>query len=99
MRELERRECEAISAGDWDALNETLEAQKALWYELLAAAQQEDDSEESREAANALTELYQVRRRNHARIEQSFAEMRRRLTVAHAGSGARSAYGRTSRAA
>ena len=99
VRELGRREREAISAGDWDALDETLEAQKTLWQELFAAAQREDDSEECREAAEALVVLYQVRRHNHALIEQSFAEMRRRLATAHAGSGARSAYVRASRRA
>ena len=35
VRELGRREREAIAAGDWGALDEILEAQKATWRELI----------------------------------------------------------------
>ncbi len=97
--ELGRREREAIAAGDWNTLDEILEAQKALWQELLAPARLDDGSEECREAAQALAALFEVRRRNHTMIERSFAEMRRKLTTAHAGSDAKSAYGRASKRA
>jgi hypothetical protein len=96
VEELGRSEREAIEAGDWDALDSILESQKALWRELVGDARSDGDAGEPGAAADALVALYEVRRRNHALIERSFAEMRRRLTTAHAGSGARSAYRRTS---
>lgn len=96
VEELGRTEREAIAAGDWDALDEILETQKALWRELAGDARRDDGSAESVAAAEALVALYEVRRRNHALLERSFAEMRRQLTIAHTGSGARSAYRRTS---
>jgi len=99
VRELGRSEREAIAEGDWSALDEILEAQKALWQELLSVAHLDDGSDECLEAAQALAALHGVRRRNHALIERSFAEMRRKLTIAHAGSDAKGAYHRTGRAA
>ncbi len=96
VRELGRSEREAIEAGDWDALDGILEKQKTLWRELVGDAQLGDGSDEAGAAADALVALYEVRRRNHALIERSFAEMRRKLTTAHAGQGARGAYKRAS---
>jgi hypothetical protein len=96
VNELGRSEREAIEAGDWDALDEILETQRLLWSELIGDARRDDGSDASNEATDALVALYEVRRRNHALIEQSFAEVRRRLSTAHTGSGARSAYRRTS---
>jgi hypothetical protein len=96
VRELGREEREAINAGDWDALDRILERQKTLWRRLVGDARLDDGSEEEAAATEALVALYEVRRRNHALIERSFSEMRRRLTTAHAGSGARSAYHRAS---
>ena len=92
--ELGRVERAAIAAEDWNALDEILEGQKALWRELLAAARGERLSHSAREAARALAALYEVRRQNHALLERSFSEMRRRLTTAHLGAGAHSAYRR-----
>ncbi len=99
VRELGHSEREAIAEGDWSALDEILEAQKTLWQELLGVARLDDGSDECREAAEALAALHEVRRRNHALIERSFAELRRKLTTAHAGSDAKGAYQRTGRAA
>ncbi|MGI5817242.1 MAG: hypothetical protein ACOX9R_03975 [Armatimonadota bacterium] len=96
VRELGRVEREAIAAGDWDALDGILERQKAMWRELVESAEPDRISGTADAAGEALMALYEVRRRNHALIEQSLREMRRRLTVAHAGSGARSAYQLTS---
>jgi hypothetical protein len=95
IEELGRSEREAIAAEDWDGLEEILEAQKTLWRELIGDARRDDGSEEATAAADALIALYEVRKRNHALIERSFTEMRRKLTTAHTGSGARSAYRRT----
>ena len=95
VEELGCAERQAIEAGDWDRLEEILNRQKALWRELLGDARRDDDSRECREAIDALGTLYEVRRRNHALIEHSFGELRRKLTTAHTGSGARSAYERT----
>jgi len=99
VQELGRREREAIAEGNWSALDEILEAQKALWQELLGVAHLDDGSDECLLAAQALAALHDVRRRNHILIERSFAEMRRQLTTAHAGSDAKGAYQRTGRAA
>ena len=96
IRALGRAEREAISSGDWDALEQILDEQKECWRELLVHARRDDDSEECREAIGALGALYEVRRRNHALIERSFGELRRKLTTAHAGQDARGAYRRTS---
>ncbi len=96
IRALGRAEREAISANDWDGLEQILEQQKALWSQLLDDARRDDTSAECREAREALNALYEIRRRNHALIERSFGELRRRLTTAHTGSGAKSAYYRTS---
>lgn len=95
VKELGRTEREAIAAGEWDRLEEILHAQKGIWRDLIDVARGDDGSHEAAEAADALVALYEVRRRNHALIERSFAEMRRRLTTAHAGSGARGAYRRS----
>lgn len=94
VRELGRTEREAIAAGDWDGLEEILDAQKRIWRELIDDARRDDGSDEATEATDALVALYEVRRRNHALIERSFADMRRRLTTAHIGSGARNVYRR-----
>jgi len=96
VSELGTREREAIEAGDWDALDGILEQQKTLWRELAGSARLDDGSAEAGAAAEALVALYEVRRRNHALIERSFAEMRRRLSAAHIGSDARGAYRRMS---
>lgn len=96
VRELGRREREAIAAGDWGALDEILEAQKATWRELIDDVNRRDESEQCRAATEALIALYEERRRNHALIERSFADLRRRLTTAHEGAGATSAYRRAS---
>lgn len=91
VERLGREEREAIAAGDWTRLDEVLSEQKSLWRELTDLAGG-DSSEAAPVVAEALKLLYHTRRQNHALIERSFAEVRRQLLVAHAGSDARSAY-------
>lgn len=91
VEELGRRERDAIAESDWERLDEILEEQRTLWRRLTDLAGG-DAATAPAEVAAALKLLYRVRRQNHALIQRSFAEVRRQLATAHAGSGARSAY-------
>ncbi|MGC9319481.1 MAG: hypothetical protein ACP5KN_15725 [Armatimonadota bacterium] len=92
VQRLDRVEREAIAAGEWDRLDQILQQQKSLWRELLSVAEADEKSQRGRAAREALRALYRVRRRNHARIERCFADLKRRLVAAQAGADARAAY-------
>ncbi|MEA3402301.1 MAG: hypothetical protein U9R79_13780 [Armatimonadota bacterium] len=95
VAELDRRERQAIAGGEWERLDEILQRQKALWRELRSVAEANEESQRAHEAREALRALYHVRRRNHGRIERCFADLKRRLAAAQAGSDARAGYRET----
>ncbi|NLO07240.1 MAG: hypothetical protein GX131_15540 [candidate division WS1 bacterium] len=92
VEELGRLEHDAIVAQDWERLEGLLDRQRDLWRQLAAVANLRDGSEEAGAAAEALRVLYETRRRNHALLERSFNDLRRKLVTAHTGTEARSAY-------
>lgn len=92
VEELGRQEHEAIVTQDWERLEAALDRQRDLWRQLAAVANLRDGSEEAGAAAEALRVLYETRRRNHALLERSFNDLRRKLVTAHTGTEARSAY-------
>lgn len=96
---LDRAEREALKREDWDALDRVLQDQKELWRELTARVRGESASDDIDHVLAALEALYRTRRRNHALLEQAFADMRRRLMTAHTGVSAREVYRRAARRA
>lgn len=98
VERLDRAELEAIEAGEWEELDAILEAQKDLWRELVPMVR-DGNGADGDEAREALIALYQMRRRNHARIEAVLVQMRRRLVSAHAAADGSARYREASRAA
>ncbi|MGD9494915.1 MAG: hypothetical protein AB7Y46_01270 [Armatimonadota bacterium] len=87
VADLDRAEREAIDGGRWDEVDDVIGAQKRLWRELMALAEDEATADAAVEPLNA---LYRVRRRNHALIQHTCTELRRQLAVARAGAQRRS---------